>query len=198
MKRHAPAAERNRAPLLAVLRTVLPERGTVLEVASGTGQHAAFFADALPGLIWQPTDLSPDALDSIASWVLDTGAGNLRRPLALDATTPERWPVDRVDAVVNINMIHIAPWAACQGLLAGAARVLPSGAPLCLYGPYFIEGRETAPSNLAFDQSLRARDPSWGVRWLHDVAAEAEPHGLTLESVTDMPANNVTVVFRAG
>jgi cyclopropane fatty-acyl-phospholipid synthase-like methyltransferase len=195
MKQHAPSAERNREPLLAVLRELLPSHGTVLEVASGTGQHAVFFARAFPGLVWQPTDADAVARSSIEAWRREEGLPNVREPLALDARAPT-WPVESADAIVCINMIHISPWEACQGLMRGAARVLPSGGPLLLYGAYVIEGRPTAPSNLAFDASLRERNPAWGVRELGAVTAEARAHGLELDRVIDMPSNNFTVVFR--
>lgn len=195
MKRHAPSAERNREPLLPVLREVLPAQGTVLEVASGTGQHAVFFARAFPGLVWQPTDLAPENLESIEAWRADEGTPNLRPPLVLDASAAT-WPLESADALVCINMVHISPWEATQGLLRGAARVLTPSGPLVLYGAYFIEGRPTAPGNLAFDASLRARNPAWGVRELGAVTAEARTHGLELERVVDMPNNNFTVVFR--
>ncbi|HYG87490.1 MAG TPA: DUF938 domain-containing protein [Azospirillum sp.] len=187
----APAAGRNRDPILAVLRRVLPERGTVLEVAGGTGQHAAHFAAALPDLVWQPTDPDPAHRASIAAWT--EGLPNVRPPLALDATR-RPWPVERADAVLCINMIHIAPWAACLGLLGGAAEVLAPGAPLVLYGPYRRGGAHTAPSNAAFDADLRARNPEWGVRDLE--AVETAAAGFVLEEVVEMPANNLTVVFR--
>jgi ubiquinone/menaquinone biosynthesis C-methylase UbiE len=194
-KRHAPSAERNRAPLLPLLQEVLPARGTVLEVASGTGQHAVFFSRALPSLTWQPTDVDPASLESIEAWRQEEGPPNLLAPLPLDVTrTP--WPLERADALVCINMIHISPWEACQGLLRGAARVLSPGAPLVLYGAYFIEGQPPAPSNLAFDASLRERDPSWGVRELGAVLAEAASHGLVHERIIDMPNHNLTVVLR--
>jgi cyclopropane fatty-acyl-phospholipid synthase-like methyltransferase len=195
MKQHAPSAERNREPLLPVLRELLPSHGTVLEVASGTGQHAVFFARAFPGLVWQPTDADPVARASIEAWRRDEGLPNVREPLALDASA-SAWPVESADAIVCINMIHISPWEACQGLMRGAARVLSPGAPLILYGAYVIEGRPTAPSNLAFDASLRERNPAWGVRELSAVTAEARAHGLEHERVIDMPSNNFTVVFR--
>ncbi|NRD64305.1 DUF938 domain-containing protein [Corallococcus exiguus] len=195
MKRHAPATERNREPLLAVLREVLPTEGTLLEVASGTGQHAAFFAKAFPGLTWQPTDGDPSSLESIDAWRVEEGLANVLPARLLDASS-DAWPVEHADAVLCVNMIHIAPWAACQGLMRGAARVLRPGGRLVLYGPYFVEGKETAPSNLAFDESLRARDPSWGVRELGAVTAEAARHGLQRERVVEMPSNNLTVVFR--
>ncbi len=195
MKRHAPSADRNREPLLSVFAELLPPRGTVLEVASGTGQHAVFFARAFPGLTWQPTDADPTALASIEAWRQGEGLSNVLAPLALDARA-DTWPVTHADALVCINMVHISPWEACQGLLRGAGRVLPPGAPLLLYGAYFIEGRPTAPSNLAFDASLRERDPSWGVRELGAVTAEARTHGLVLERVIDMPSHNFTLVLR--
>lgn len=192
--RHAPATERNREPLLAVLREVLPASGLLLEVASGTGQHAAFFARAFPGLSWQPTDGDAGALESIDAWRAAEGMPNLLPARMLDASS-DAWPVEHADAMLCVNMIHIAPWAACQGLMRGAGRVLRPGGRLVLYGPYFVEGTVTAPSNLAFDESLRDRDPSWGVRELGAVTAEALRHGLTRERVVEMPSNNLTVVF---
>lgn len=195
MKRYAPAPERNREPLLPVLREELPAHGTLLEVASGTGQHAVFFARAFPGLRWQPTDLDAESLESIEAWRVEAALPNLLAPLPLDAQS-DAWPVSAADAILCINMIHISPWASCQGLMRGAARVLPPGGPLVLYGPYFVEGRPTAPSNLAFDASLRERNASWGVRELGAVSAEALRHGLELVRVVDMPSNNLTVVFR--
>jgi SAM-dependent methyltransferase len=194
MKRHAPATERNREPLLTVLREVLPTEGTLLEVASGTGQHAVYFARAFPGLTWQPTDGDAAALESIDAWRAEEGLTNMLPARVLDASS-DAWPVSHADAMLCVNMIHIAPWSACQGLMRGAARVLRPGGRLVLYGPYFVEGRETAPSNLAFDESLKARDPSWGVRELGAVTAEAARHGLQRERVVEMPSNNLTVVF---
>ncbi|MCY1035263.1 DUF938 domain-containing protein [Corallococcus sp. BB11-1] len=194
MMRHAPATERNREPLLAVLKEVLPSSGVLLEVASGTGQHAAFFARAFPELAWQPTDGDPDSLASIDAWRAAEGTPNLLPARLLDAST-DAWPVEHADAMLCVNMIHIAPWAACQGLMRGAGRVLRPGGRLVLYGPYFVEGTEPAPSNVAFDASLKARDPAWGVRELGAVTAEALRHGLTRERVVEMPSNNLTVVF---
>ncbi|WP_244121017.1 DUF938 domain-containing protein [Burkholderia gladioli] len=191
----APAAERNREPILAVLREVLPERGTVLEIASGTGQHAVHFAAALPCIDWQPSDPEPRSRRSIAAWVAQAGLPNLRAPLALDVRA-EPWPVDAVDAVVCINMIHIAPWAAAIALVNGAARRLPAGGVLLLYGPYRRAGAHTASSNAEFDAQLRARDAEWGVRDLEAVVALAEAAGLELERVVAMPANNLSVVLR--
>jgi hypothetical protein len=191
----APAVARNRDPILAVLREALPGAGTVLEIASGTGEHAMHFAAALPHLAWQPTDPDAQARRSIAAHAAAAGLPNLLPPLELDAAAPV-WPVTRADALVSINMIHISPWRATQGLMAGAARVLPAGAPLYLYGPYRRHGLHTAPSNAAFDESLRARDPEWGVRDLEEVAALAAEHGLALQRSVAMPANNLSVIFR--
>jgi SAM-dependent methyltransferase len=195
VKRHAPASERNREPILEVLRRVLPARGLVVEIASGTGQHAVHVAAALPGITWQPTDLDPDALTSIAAWREEAGLANLRAPVALDVTAPV-WPFDAADAIVCINMIHIAPWAASVALLDGAGRLLPAGGVLYTYGPYRFDG-VTAPSNEAFDRSLRERDPAWGVRDVRDLRAAAAARGLTLDEVVAMPANNHSLVFRS-
>lgn len=194
---YAPAVARNREPILAVLRRVLPAGGLVLEVASGSGEHAAFFAQGLPQITWQPSDPDPRARASIAAFREAGATHNLLPPLALDAAMPE-WPIARAAAVVCINMIHIAPWSACAGLMAGAARVLPSAGVLYLYGPYKEEGRHTAPSNEAFDADLRARDPSWGVRDLGEVMALARRYGLVHQETVTMPANNRSVVFRRG
>ncbi len=195
MKQHAPAAERNREPIAAVLREMLPARGTVLEVASGTGQHAGWFAGLFPNLTWQPSDPDPAALASIRAWRADTKLPNLREPLLLDAEA-ETWPVAAADAILCVNMVHISPWAATVGLLRGAARLLPAGAPLILYGPYRRAGTPTAPSNEAFDASLRARNAEWGLRTLEAVTAEAAANGLRFERLFEMPANNLTLVFR--
>jgi SAM-dependent methyltransferase len=194
-KQHAPAAERNRAPILEVLARVLPRRGLVLEIASGTGQHAVWFARHLRALTWQPSDADPSALASIAAWAADDALPNLRPPLHLDVTAPA-WPVDAADAVVCINMIHIAPWAAARALVTGAARVLRPGGALCTYGPYRFDGAFTAPSNAAFDASLRARNPAWGVRDVRDLEAAAAAVGLALAETVALPANNHVLVFR--
>ncbi len=191
-RRQAPAVARNREPILQVLRQVLPPRGLVLEVASGTGEHCAFFAAALPGLDFQPSEPSPEGRASIDAWCAPLP--NVRPALALDAAA-EVWPPAAADAVLCINMAHIAPWAATLGLLRGAARLLPAGAPLVLYGPWIRPGVATAPSNLAFDADLRARNPAWGLRRLEDLAAAAAPD-FTAPEVTEMPANNVTLVLR--
>lgn len=191
--RHAPATARNRDPILAVLREILPSRGTVLEVASGTGEHVAAFAAALPALVWQPSDPDADSRASIDAWC--AGLANVRPALALDAAKPD-WPVTAADAILCINMVHISPRAASEGLMAGAARLLAPGAPLYLYGPYRRAEIPTAPSNEAFDADLRARNPDWGLRALEDVSALAAAHGLMLERVIEMPANNLSVIFR--
>ena len=194
-RRHAPATARNREPILAILRGVLPPSGTVLEIASGTGEHAIHFAAALPDLIWQPSDPDPAALASIRAWAEAARLPNLRPPLLLDASAAE-WPIARADAMLCINMVHISPWEATVGLMRNAGKLLPVGAPLVLYGPYFQKGVETAPSNQAFDADLRRRDPAWGIRGLDDVAELAQRHVLDLVSVREMPANNLIVVFR--
>ena len=194
-RRSALAVARNTAPIIEVLGGVLPESGLVLEVASGTGEHALAFARAFAHLLWQPTDADPVALRSVEAWRTADSAPNLMAPVHLDAAGGT-WPVDEAAAVLCINMVHISPWAATVGLLAGAGRVLGSGAPLYLYGPYRQQGVQTAPSNEDFDRSLKARNPEWGVRRLEDVAAEAERHGLSLGQVVPMPANNLSVVFR--
>lgn len=192
--RTAPSVARNRGPILAILREVLPPEGVVLEVASGTGEHAVHFAAGLPGLVWQPSDPDPEARGSIAAHRAAAGLPNLLAPLDLDATAPS-WPVQRADAVVAINMVHISPWRATEGLTAGAGRVLPPGGVLYLYGAFRQEGRHTAPSNAVFDESLRARNPEWGVRDVAEVAAVAARHGLDLVRQVAMPANNLSLVF---
>lgn len=194
-RRIAPAAERNKDAILAVLRRVLPQSGRVLEIASGTGQHAAHFAKALTGLVWQPSDPDAEHRASIAAWSEHEHLHNLRAPLDLDVSRPE-WPIERADAVVCINLVHIAPWATTEALLCGAARILEPGGVLFLYGPYRRFGAHTAASNEAFDASLRAANPEWGVRDLEAVAEIAERVGLALAEVLPMPANNFSVVFR--
>ncbi len=192
---YRPHVARNRDSILDVLRRVLPSRGLVLEIASGSGEHAAYFAERMPALFWQPTDPDERALASIAAHRTAAAAPNLLPPLQLDVHS-ERWPVDRADAVICNNMIHIAPWSACAGLIAGAARTLPAGGVLYLYGPYKIDGRHTAPSNEAFDAQLRSQNAAWGIRDLADVRALAERHGFALAETVPMPANNLSVVFR--
>ena len=194
-KGFAPAAERNRGPILEVLRRVLPPSGTVLEIASGTGQHAVFFSQHLPALRWQPSDPAPDALSSIVAWVDEEARDNLLSPVRLDVREP-MWPVREVDAMLCINMIHISPWESTVALFAGARRLLTEGAPLVTYGPYRVHGEHTAPSNAAFDESLRSRDPSWGVRDIDELTELAERDGFSLEERVAMPANNMTLIWR--
>ena len=189
----APAAERNQGPILAVLRRVLPRAGLVLEIASGTGQHVAHFAAALPGLEWQPSEADVAFHESIRAWIEAAGLTNVREPVAFDVRQP--WPVAQADAVVCINMIHIAPWAVTQALIEGAARVLPPQGALFLYGPFRRGGRHTTASNAAFDAQLRGADPDWGVRDLEAVAELAADAGFALKEVAEMPANNLSVVF---
>jgi SAM-dependent methyltransferase len=186
---------RNSEPIVEVLRSVLPERGLVLEVGSGTGEHAVHFATAFPKLLFQPSDPEPAALRSIEAWRAGAGLFNLLPPIPLDARAAD-WPLGTADAILCINMVHISPWAATAGLMRGAGRLLAEGALLYLYGPYRQQGVETAPSNVAFDESLRARNPDWGVRDLEPVSAEAERNGLALERVVPMPANNLSLIFR--
>jgi SAM-dependent methyltransferase len=196
-RRSAPHVARNAGPIAGVLEDVLPDRGLVLEVASGTGEHILHFAQEFPRLLWQPSDPEPAALRSIEAWRADSGLFNLLPAVSLDARAAQ-WPVPQADAVLCINMIHISPWPATLGLLRGAGRLLEAGAPLYLYGPYRRDGVETAPSNEAFDESLRARNPEWGLRELEAVEAEAGTHGLQLDRIVEMPANNLSVVFRKG
>ena len=193
-RRSAPAALRNVGPIGDVLAEWLPPRGLVLEIASGTGEHALAFARRFLALDWQPSDPDPGALASIAAW-RGEGPPNLLDPVALNAQDDE-WPIERADAIQCINMVHISPWASALGLIAGAERLLAKGAPLILYGPWIAEGVDTAPSNLAFDTDLKARDPAWGLRRVEDFAAAAIPHGLVLADQQAMPANNRMLLFR--
>jgi SAM-dependent methyltransferase len=201
-RQYAPATERNRDPILKVLLEVLPPTGTVLEISSGTGEHAAYFAPRLQPRRWIPSDLSAEARDSIEAWRLVVNADNLNPPIALDASQ-DHWSVEDMEleqpigAIVNINMIHIAPWSACLGLMAGAKRILPKGGILYLYGPFKQKGLHTAPSNMAFDQTLQMRDREWGVRDLEAVVEAAEAVELAFVQTYSMPANNLSVVFKA-
>jgi hypothetical protein len=194
-RRHAPATLRNREPIIRMLERALPRAGLALEIASGTGEHAVAFAEALPHLTWQPTDRDSAALASIGAHAEAAGLTNLRPPLLLDCESAV-WPIARADAIICINMIHIAPWSACVGLLAGAARLLNSEGALYLYGPFRQGGEHTADSNRRFDADLRSRDPNWGVRDLGEVSALAATHGLALVETVSMPANNLGVLFR--
>jgi Protein of unknown function (DUF938) len=191
----APATARNRDPILDVLRQVLPAQGLALEIASGSGEHAAFFAAAFPNLVFQPSDPDPRARASIDAWTAASGLPNIRPALALDAARSP-WPAPRADAILCINMTHIAPYSATEGLFRQAGEILASGASLYLYGPYLREGVETAPSNLAFDDWLRAQNPQWGLRDLSAVAALARDNGFAPPEVLEMPANNLSVIFR--
>jgi hypothetical protein len=195
MPRSAPAALRNRAPLLDAIRAHLPSSGVLLETASGTGEHAVYLGRELPYLTIQPSDPDDEARRIIAEWIRESGVANVRAPLALDATEPE-WPELRVDVLLNVNMVHISPWQACTGLLSHASRLLADGAPLIMYGPYRRRGVPTAASNEAFDESLRARNPAFGLRMLDDVIDEAARRGLVCTDVIEMPANNLTVIYR--
>lgn len=194
-KRHAPATLRNREAIAEVLAGELPEAGLVLEIASGTGEHALFFSESFPQLTWQPSDPDPSALASIEAWRLEQGRENLAAPIELNAEARD-WPIKRADAIFCANMIHIAPWAAALGLIAGAGRILQSGAPLILYGPYFEAEREPAASNLAFDESLRSRNATWGIREREEMDRLAAEHGFALAARHEMPANNLSLIYR--
>ncbi|HEX5237469.1 MAG TPA: DUF938 domain-containing protein [Sphingomicrobium sp.] len=193
-RRSAPAALRNREPIARVLAEWLPERGLVLEIASGSGEHAVYFAEHFPKLEWQPSDIHPDALGSILAWRDSAALPNLLEPLIIDAASSD-WPVSGADAVLSINMVHISPWARALGLLAGAARLLPARAPLILYGPWITDAIPTAQSNLDFDSSLKRRDPEWGLRRIEDFAAAAADRFELAETRT-MPANNMMLLLR--
>jgi SAM-dependent methyltransferase len=197
-RRSAPAAMRNREPIAEVLADWLPSRGLVLEVASGTGEHSAFFAERFPKLEWQPSDVHPDALSSIRAWHAEGKCPNLREPIVIDAAAAE-WPISQADALLNINMVHISPWAAALGLIAGAGRVLAPGGSLILYGPWLKDDVPTVPSNLAFDSDLRRRDPEWGLRRVEDFAHAAANEGFALTETRAMPANNLMLrLVRSG
>ncbi|MCW5666783.1 MAG: DUF938 domain-containing protein [Piscinibacter sp.] len=191
----APSPERNKQPILEVLARVLPPRGLVLEIGSGTGQHVAHFAGALPGLVFQPSEIDLARHASIKAWAATEGLSNVRPPLAIDVTE-HPWPVSAADAVVCINVIHISPWEATLALMAGAGRILPAGGVLVTYGPYRRGGAHTSPSNEAFDAGLRARNPLWGVRDIDAVADVACREGLLLHEIVPMPANNFTLVWQ--
>ncbi|MBU4423315.1 MULTISPECIES: DUF938 domain-containing protein [unclassified Acidovorax] len=198
---HSPAAARNSGPILAVLQALLPERGAALEIASGTGQHAACFGAALPGWTWQPTDVEAQGFVSMAAWSADAGATNVLPPLLLNVLS-DRWPgtgpafTAPFDLIYCANMLHIAPWECCAGLMQGAARHLAPTGHLVTYGPYLEDDVPTAPGNLAFDASLRAQNPAWGIRALGDVAREAQRAGLCLAARHALPANNLLLVWQ--
>ncbi|MEH2209918.1 DUF938 domain-containing protein [Nostoc sp.] len=204
-RKYAPATERNRESILEVLLQVLPKSGTILEIASGTGEHAVFFASRLRDYLWLPTDVNPQSRASIISWTEHNVCDNVYAPLELDAKEPV-WAVENgefdglntkpIVAIVNINMIHISPWSACLGLMAGASRILKAGGILYLYGPFKQGGEHTSASNAAFDEYLRTENPEWGVRNLDDVIAVARAQNLILQQIYQMPANNLSVVFQ--
>ena len=194
LRQRSPSAERNREPILSVLRDLLPATGRVLEIASGTGQHAVHFARAMPGLDWQPSDPDGEARASIAAWIAHERLGNVRAPIALDVHRPD-WGVATLDAVVCINMIHISPSSATEALFAGASERLVEGGVLYLYGPYRRGGEQTSPSNEAFDRQLRSRDPAWGIRDMETVVALGASCGLVAAAPIPMPANNFSLIF---
>jgi hypothetical protein len=192
-----PAAERNKQPILDVLQRVLPATGVVLELASATGQHVEHFARALPNLIWQPSDHDPEHIATLQERVRRAGLSNLLPPLRLDVTE-STWPIEEVAAIYNANMIHIAPWEVTVGLFSGAGRLLQPGAALISYGPYSVDGQHISDSNRSFDESLKSRNPEWGVRDTLEVSKVANQHGFTLEERVQMPANNFTLIWRKG
>lgn len=196
-RQYAPATVRNREPILAVLQRVLPREGRVLELAAGSGEHAVFFAAAMPGLSWQPSDPDPNARASIAAWIASDGAANVLAPLAIDVRGEDWGARAAYDAVIAINMIHISPWEAALGLMAGAARVLRPGGVLVTYGPYKRNGAHTAPSNETFEQWLTSLDSRYGVRDVGEVERAARAQDLALREIVDMPANNFMLVFDA-
>jgi len=194
MKKDYAATSRNRDPILKVLKRVLPKEGLILEIASGTGQHGLYFAEKMKSVRWQPTDSDPEMLASIRAWREESGLDNLLEPIALDVMEP--WPVSRVDAIFNANMIHISPWPCTEALMRGSRRALSSAGLLVMYGPFMLGGQHTAPSNRSFDDSLRARNPEWGVRDLDEVRSLAAKYALEFLESVQMPANNQMVIFR--
>ena len=194
-RRSAPAALRNRDYIADVLSEWLPSAGLVLEIASGTGEHVVHFAERFPGLSWQPSDIHPDALQSVAAWRQSAAISNVLPPIALDASQLD-WPVDEAAAILSINMVHISPWTSALGLLDGAERILPAGAPLIMYGPWLKDDIVTAASNLDFDADLKRRDPAWGLRRVEEFSEAATAHGLELEATRTMPANNLMLLLR--
>jgi Protein of unknown function (DUF938) len=194
-KRYAPATERNRDAIADVLAEILPATGTVLEIASGTGEHLVHFATRFPSITWQPSDYDEAGLASIAAWSAEADLPNILPPVRLDAAALD-WPINQTDMILCINMVHISPWEATTGLLKGAGRVLSAGRVLCLYGPYRRADAPTAPSNESFDVSLKSRNPNWGLRSVEDVVDVAREQGLVLDRLIEMPANNLSLIFR--
>ena len=194
---YSPAADRNKQAILEVLLKFLPERGHALEIASGTGQHVAWFASGLPGWAWQPSDAQPDGFESINAWVAEQGVGNVCSPLVVDVMAPH-WLPDQplFDLIYCANMLHISPWATCAALMRGSTQHLAPGGRLVTYGPYLEDGVPTSPGNLSFDQSLRERNPAWGIRRIEDVKAQAAKPGLKLLARHAMPANNLLLVWK--
>jgi len=195
LRQYAPATLRNRDLILGILRDVLPTKGVILEIASGSGEHVVHFARSFPDLVFQPSDREPKSLESVAAWVEATRVANVLAPTVLDVSQ-SAWPIASADGIICINMVHISPWEATLGLVKGAAAILPSTAPFYLYGPYKREGFATAPTNQAFDRSLRDRNATWGLRDLDAVAAAAQSVGFSVPTITEMPVNNLSVVFR--
>ncbi|WP_458098381.1 DUF938 domain-containing protein [Roseomonas sp. WA12] len=195
VRKHAPATLRNRDAIVAALRNWLPPQGLVLEIASGSGEHIAHFATLFPNLRWQPSDPDPHALASIEAWRRGSDAPNLLAPRFIDAAAAA-WDVEAVDAVLCINMSHIAPWSATLGLIAGARRILATGEPLIIYGPFTQADAVTAPSNAAFDRTLRQRDQEWGLRAVEDVVKACQQSGFGAADIVSMPANNLSLMFR--
>jgi hypothetical protein len=194
-RRSAPAALRNRGPIAEVLGEWLPARGVVLEVASGSGEHAVYFAERFRNLEWQPSDIHPDALASVVAWREESALPNVHPPLVIDAGAPN-WPIDRADGVLSINMVHISPWTSALGLLDGSARLLSPGSPLIMYGPWLKDDIPTVESNLAFDINLKSRDPNWGLRRVEDFTAAAQERGFEQAAIRPMPANNLMLLYR--
>jgi cyclopropane fatty-acyl-phospholipid synthase-like methyltransferase len=193
----SPSAARNVGPIVAVLKQVLPTNGAVIEIGCGTGEHVVHFAEAMPNLTWLPSDPDSDSRTSTLSWIKFTGLSNVLPPLDIDVCA-KAWGIEQAapfDAIVSLNMVHIAPWAASLGLFAGAGRLLRAGGLLVLYGPFMRNGAHNAASNAAFDESLKARNPSWGLRDIVDLEHVAESTGLRLRETIEMPANNMSLVF---
>ncbi len=200
-KKYAPATDRNREPILAVLKDCIPDHGTILELASGSGQHAIYFVDQMPGHYWQPSDPDEESRNSISAWWWEVQLNNILPPLNINAQD-DIWDIENVEipqpvtSIVCINMVHISPWESTVGLIKGASRILPKDGILYLYGPYKVDGKHTAPSNELFDIKLRSQNPEWGIRELNDVIKLAHENDLSLVKTVDMPANNLSIIFK--